>query len=226
MSDRTALVVGATGLVGRELVAQLLATEAFGRVYVIARRPLERRPHPRLTVEVADFARLDPRSAGLGASHVFCALGTTIRRAGSQERFRQVDFEYPLAVALQARGRGARHFLLVSALGADPGSRVFYSRVKGELETTIAGLGFESVTIARPSLLLGERGEVRLGEAIGKRLGFLAPGRYRPVHGAQVAAALVAAALADTPGVRILANTDLRAASGAQAGPDMQRAGR
>jgi uncharacterized protein YbjT (DUF2867 family) len=100
-----------------------------------------------------------------------------------------VDFDYPLGVVRLSRAQGAGHFLLVSALGADPGSRVFYSRVKGELEEAVIRLGFRSVTVARPSLLLGERPQVRLGEAIGARLGFLVPARYRPVQGAQVAAA-------------------------------------
>ncbi len=143
---------------------------------------------------------------------VFCALGTTMRQAGSAEAFRRVDFEYPVALARAALACGVRHFLLVTAVGAAPNSRFFYNRVKGEVEAAITALGFRSVTIARPSLLLGPRREPRLGEQLGKVLGLLSPPRWRPVQAAQVARALVEAAKRDLPGVRILENRDLRAA--------------
>jgi uncharacterized protein YbjT (DUF2867 family) len=137
-----------------------------------------------------------------------------MRQAGSAAAFRRVDFDYPVALARAARARGARHFLLVSALGADPASRVFYNRVKGEVEAAIITLGFRSVTIARPSLLLGRRTEPRLAEQLGKVLGVLAPPRWRPVPASRVARALVDAAKRDAPGVRILENRELRAAVG------------
>jgi uncharacterized protein YbjT (DUF2867 family) len=117
-----------------------------------------------------------------------------------------VDYEYPLALARATLARGARQFLLVSSVGADPNSRMFYSRVKGELETALAALGFRSVTIARPSLLLGFRTERRLAEEVSKVLGLFAPTAWHPVPAARVAGALVAAAKQDLPGVRVLAN--------------------
>ena len=161
-----------------------------------------------------DYARLDPPPPWAAADHVFCALGTTMRQAGSREAFRRVDLEYPVALARAALRQGARHFLLVSAVGAAPGSWFFYNRVKGEVEAAIGALGFRSVTIARPSLLLGPRPERRVGEQVGKLLGVLAPPRWRPVAAARVAQALVEAAKADLPGRCVLENSDLRAAPG------------
>jgi uncharacterized protein YbjT (DUF2867 family) len=210
-----AIVAGATGLVGRELVRQLGADPAWGEVRALVRRQLP----PELagatvTAVQVDYDQLDPPPAWAAADHVFCALGTTIKQAGSQEAFRKVDLEYPVALARAALARGTRHFLLVTAIGADPVSRVFYNRVKGEVEAAIPALGFRSVTIARPSLLLGPRPEPRLGEQVGKVLGLLAPPRWRPVPAAQVARALVDAARADLTGLRVIENRELLAARG------------
>ncbi|HEU4474765.1 MAG TPA: NAD(P)H-binding protein [Gemmatimonadales bacterium] len=210
-----AIVAGATGLVGRELVRQLGADQTWGEVRPLVRRQL---PPELAGATVApvqvDYDRLDPPPPWAAADHVFCALGTTIRQAGSRAAFREVDLKYPVALARAALLLGARHFLLVSAVGAAPGSRVFYNRVKGEVEAAIAALGFRSVTIARPSLLLGSRPEPRVGEQVGKILGLLAPPRWRPVAGARVARALVDAAKADLAGLRVIENRDLRAARG------------
>ena len=118
---------------------------------------------PRLRTVLIDFDRLDERPDVFRASHVFCALGTTIKQAGSRERFRQVDFGYPLRVAELAKAAGARHFLLVSSVGASSASRGFYLRVKGDLEAAIVALGFPSVTVVRPSLLLGGRNGIPAG---------------------------------------------------------------
>jgi uncharacterized protein YbjT (DUF2867 family) len=213
MPGATAIVAGATGLVGQELVRQLAAEGTWAEVRALVRRPLpaELTRPPVVTVHV-DYARLEPPPDWAAADHVFCALGTTMRQAGSAAAFRQVDFDYPLALARAVQSRRARHFLLVSAVGAAPDSRVFYNRVKGEVEAAITALDFRSVTIARPSLLLGHRREARLGEQLGKVLGILAPPRWRPVSAARVARALVQAAKQDAAGVHILENRDLRAA--------------
>lgn len=211
----SALVVGATGLVGRECVRQLLAADDVERVVTLTRRelPPEMRELPgasKLEAHVVDFDHLATGAPPTMPPTIFCALGTTIRDAGSQARFRQVDFDYPLAVATLGVARGARHFLLVTALGADARSRVFYSRVKGELEDAVIALGYPSTTIVRPSLLMGERAKPRRGEEIGKMLAFLVPRRYKPVSGAAVAATLVRAAREARPGVTIIESRDIR----------------
>ena len=178
----SAIVVGATGLVGRECVQQLAAHPGFERVTALVRRALPPDPAaPGVRTELVDFDRLQDRPEVFQASHVFCALGTTIKQAGSQARFRQVDFGYPLRVAELALAAGARHFLLVSSVDANPQSRSFYLRVKGDLEEAIKALGFRALTVARPSLLLGDRPEFRLGEEVAKRLSWAFPRRYRPV---------------------------------------------
>ena len=203
--SQSILLAGATGLVGGECLRLLLADPAFDPVHVVVRRPLPSAAAAgKLRQHVADLDQMATALAGVSVDAVFCALGTTIRKAGSQEKFRQVDFEYPLALARLGLERGARHYLLVSSLGADARSRVFYSRTKGELEEALAALPYRSLTIARPSLLLGERAEFRLGEQIFSRLGFLMPGKYKPVAASAVAAALVAAAREDRPGRRII----------------------
>jgi uncharacterized protein YbjT (DUF2867 family) len=209
------LLVGATGLVGRDCLRLLVAEPAISRVVVLARRPLPPAAlAPKVEVRILDFDRLESAGVFPAVDAVLCALGTTIRQAGSQLRFREVDYGYPLAVARLALAQGARHFLLVSALGANAQSRVFYNRVKGEVENAIRSLGYRSVTIARPSFLVGERDEIRLGERIMTPLAFLMPGRLRPVKAAAVAGALVAAAVRDEAGVRILESEVIRRAVG------------
>lgn len=211
MPGRTVLLAGATGLVGRECLRQLSGDPEVAEVRALTRRPIPPADRlPRVTEVLVVFDHLDRTPSLPGVQQVICALGTTLRKAGSRDAFRRVDHDYPLRLAQLALGQGATHFLLVSAVGADPRSRVFYSQVKGELEAAILALGFRAVTIARPSLLLGERGEFRLGEEIARRLAFLTPGRYKPVAAWQVAEALVRAAREDRPGARIIENAELR----------------
>lgn len=197
MASRTVIVAGATGLVGREILAGLLADPSVAVVHSLGRRmPAEQ--HPKLTAHVVDFAALSdlPR-----ADEVYLALGTTIKVAGSQAAFRAVDYNANLAVATAALAAGAKRVGLVSAMGADSKSKVFYSRVKGELEDALAAMPFEGMVFARPSLLVGDRevlgqptrqGEV-LGSALGKAVGFLIPANYRPIDASAVASALLSA---------------------------------
>ena len=208
-TPRSALILGATGLVGAECLRLFAESDRFARVVALTRRPLSNAP-PRVETHVVDFERLEAAAEHFRVSHIVCALGTTIKKAGTQEAFRRVDHDYPLAAARLGLRQGAQHFLLVSALGASARSRIFYSRVKGEVEDAIRALPYRSVTIVRPSLLLGERGEFRLGEAIGKVFAGLIPGRYRPVHARDVAAALLAAAVEDRPGVRVIESEEIR----------------
>lgn len=213
MAGRRVLLAGATGLVGRECLARLADDDSISRVTALVRRQPRAAEAGtgagRVRFEQADFGRLHDRPELFAVDQACCALGTTIARAGTRDAFRRVDFDYPLEIARLALAGGARHFLLVSALGASARSRVFYNRVKGELEEAIAALGFPAVTIVRPSLLLGERAEVRPLEALIKRLAWLAPGRYQPVHAADVAAALVQAAAEDRPGLRVIESVDI-----------------
>jgi uncharacterized protein YbjT (DUF2867 family) len=208
---KSVLVAGATGLVGRECVDLLMANPAFTRIIALVRRPLGKEiESERLKIEEVDFDHLDERPEVFSVNAIICALGTTMRQAGSEEAFRVVDYDYPLAIARLGFVRGARHFLLVSSMGADAASSVFYTRVKGEIENAVAELGYASVTIVRPSLLVGERPERRMGEEMAGRFAFLAPRRIRPVSAALVAATLVRAAAEETPGKQTIENSDIR----------------
>ena len=217
--NRTALLVGATGLVGSFLLRRLLACGAYARVTVWVRRKLEQ-VHPKIRCEVVNFERLHERR--VEAEDVFCCLGTTIKKAGSQAAFRQVDYDYPVALAIAAAGGGARRLLVVSALGANPDSRVFYSRVKGEMEIAVKAAGVPTTIFFRPSLLSGRREEVRrgerIGEAIGKVLGPLL-GKFRPIHADIVAAAMLRAALEDRLS-EVIVSGDIRKLG---SGPDFSR---
>jgi uncharacterized protein YbjT (DUF2867 family) len=210
--SRTALLAGATGLVGRELSKQLAASDEYGAVHVLVRRTTPALvSKPKLTVHVVDFDALPSLPA---TDDVYIALGTTIKVAGSEEAFRRVDHDYVLAVARAARASGARRLGVVSALGADAKSAVFYNRVKGEMQLAIAGLGFDSAVIAQPSLLLGDREALeqptRTGERWARRLieplSGLIPAKVRPVRASAVAAALLRGVLTAPPGLSFLEN--------------------
>jgi uncharacterized protein YbjT (DUF2867 family) len=217
---RSVLLCGATGLVGGECLRLLVADPAFGRIVVLTRRPLPagdpaRISRAKIEEHVIDFDRLADQVDLVRVDQIVCALGTTIRQAGSQERFREVDLGYPLALARMGAELNVRHFLQVSAIGADARSRIFYNRVKGELEEALFALPYRSVTIVRPSLLLGNRAEFRPGEQIAKRFAFLMPARYRPVEASAVAAALVHAARENAPGRRIIESAEIPAIAAA-----------
>jgi uncharacterized protein YbjT (DUF2867 family) len=223
---RVALLAGATGLVGQQLLRLLLKDPLITELRVLVRRPMTAQDlvkdpamasHlPKLKVLVSPFEQIDQHPEWFKVDAVFCALGTTIKQAGSQAAFRLVDFDYPLSVAQLARAQGVRHYLLVSALGADARSRVFYSRVKGELENALKALSFDALTFARPSLLKGDRPEFRLGEVLALRLAFITPEAYKPVDVRQVALALWQSARRGQVGLHTLNNTAMRRLS---AGP-------
>jgi uncharacterized protein YbjT (DUF2867 family) len=212
---RSALVLGATGLVGGHCVELLLADPTWNRVIVVGRRATGR-DHPRLVEVVADFARLDEHADAFAVDEVFCCLGTTIRKAGSREAFMRVDHDFPLAAARLASEQGTPRFLLVTAVGADAGSRIFYNRVKGEVERDVTALPFEGVALLRPSLLLGDRAERRPAEALWQRLMPLAAPllvgplrRYRALDAADVARAMVRLAREGFRGVRVLESDEI-----------------
>lgn len=206
----TALLAGATGLVGREITVHWPGP---GTLHLLVRKAAAARPGQ--AVHVVDFAALPALPA---ADTAFCALGTTIKVAGSQAAFRAVDFDAVLAFARAAKAAGVRTFAAVSALGASPQSANFYSRVKGEAEEALAALGFDSLILARPSLLAGDRSALgqterfgeKLGLAITKPLGPLFPAAWRPIGAATVARALLRAAAAPTPGRRVLSSAEMQ----------------
>ena len=205
------LLAGATGLVGRACLQLLTRQDAPETLRVLTRRPIAPSGAVRFEQCIEDFERLGEHPEWFKVDTVICALGTTMRRARTAAAFRRVDLDYPLHIANLARAHGARHFILVSAMGADAQSGNFYYRVKGELEEALLRLGYPALTIARPSLLLGKRNEWRWGEEIGKRIGPLLPPRWRPVPADAVARALVRAARSEEVGIRMLENAALRA---------------
>ncbi len=200
------LLLGATGLVGRAVLALALADNRVGTVIAPTRRPLP--AHPRLSNPIVDFDHLDEAADYWRAGAMVCALGTTLRDAGSRAAFRRVDFDYPLAIARLLHRRGTHTLAVTSATGARAGSRLFYTRTKGELEQALAACGFASLTFVRPALLGGERAQRRTGEHIALRLLTacepLLPARYRVVPATAVAAALLEAVHAAEPGVRVI----------------------
>lgn len=206
----TAVLAGATGLVGGECLRQLLASPRYGRVIVVTRREIgPGLRHDKLHEVVAEFARLGDVKSQLRGDHVFCALGTTIRKAGSQQRFREVDYEYPLRLAQLSLKNGARHFSVVSALGASRSSPFFYSRVKGEMEEGLTQMGWPSLAILRPSVIAGERAESRPLERLSEHLLRFAPATWRPVAARDIAAAMVATALREPQGITVIESRDI-----------------
>lgn len=217
-TPRTALLAGATGLVGGALLPMLRASEHYQQVHVLLRRAVpDINADAKLKLHRVDFARLP--TAFPTVDDVYVALGTTIQVAGSEAAFRQVDLEFVVSTARAARAAGATRLAVVSALGADPASRVFYNRVKGEMQAAVTQLGYTSVVIAQPSLLLGDRAALgqpsRAGEVWAARLlgplGRALPKGIRPIAARTVAAALLAATLAAQPGVRVLKSGDMQA---------------
>lgn len=210
MEFRRVLLLGATGLVGSELLPLLLADESIRSVVVAARRTTGVQ-HAKLEEHLFDLAKMDEHAdAFTGVDTIFCALGTTIRAAGSEERFRFVDHDLPLIAARLGLAHGARHYLLVSSLGANRTSRIFYNRVKGEVEADLSQLPYPAITIVRPSFLLGRRKEFRPGERIAASLRFLFPPRIKPIEAHAVARALRALSKREDPGVRVVESRELR----------------
>jgi uncharacterized protein YbjT (DUF2867 family) len=197
MSERTAILAGASGLVGEQCLRHLLACGLHEKVVAFVRGPLSIM-HKRLEQRTIDYERLSRMSAFPRVQDIFCCLGTTMKKAGSEAAFRKVDYEYVVRLAETSKRSGADHFYLVSAVGADPNSRIFYCRVKGEAEKAVGRLGFAGLHVFRPSFLIGERSERRPGEAFGIAAARLvsialvgAARKYRPIRAETVARAMV-----------------------------------
>ena|SRR5436190_6565439 len=215
---RKAMLAGSTGLIGSALLPMLCDSPRYDEVHALVRRtpPAGLAAHGKARVHTVDFARLPQDLPGV--DDVYVALGTTIKVAGSREAFRQVDLDHVVSTARVARAGGATRLAVVSALGASAGSRIFYNRVKGEMQAAVAALGFESVVIAQPSLLVGDRAAlgqpVRPGEVWGERLfapiRWLVPRGLRPIEARDVAAAMLVATLEGAPGVHVLASAAMQ----------------
>lgn len=181
---KTAIIIGATGLVGSTLVKQLLENQAYSKIVLLLRKPLNI-IHSKLIQEIIDFDKLD--ASKIVGDDLFCAMGTTLKKAGSKEAQYKIDCTYPYEIAKIAKANGIKQFILVSSVGANFDSSNFYLRTKGDLEKKMKSLGFQNFVCVRPSMLLGDREEYRLGEKIGAVLSnFLSPllyGSLRKYHG-------------------------------------------
>jgi uncharacterized protein YbjT (DUF2867 family) len=192
---KTAIVIGATGLVGVNLVGKLNDSKAYEKVILLVRRKTELN-HLKIEEKIIDFDTIDADL--VKADDIFCAIGTTLKKAGSKENQYKIDCEYPATIAKMGRQNGVKQFILVSSIGADKNSSNFYLRTKGELEEKIAELNYESFIVVRPSFIIGDRKEFRLGEIIGiffaslfrpLMLGKLK--KYRGVHAISIAKKMV-----------------------------------
>ncbi len=211
---KTAIVLGSTGLIGAELVELLQASPHYRSVLLLNRRN-SGRVHPKMSERIIDFDA--PDLTGISGDDFYCAFGTTLRKAGSQALLHRIDCEYPTAIATHLRNQGVKRVLLVSSVGANSNAGSFYLRTKGRLENNLIALGFEQTVIARPSVLIGRKGEFRLGEETALLLLKLASPlmlgplrKYRGVKASLVARCLVQAAESGGQGVRFIESDQIQ----------------
>jgi len=211
MMQKSALVLGASGLVGSEVLKLCLASDNYNKVIAPVRSPLIMN-HKKLIEKIIDF-EMPPWDELFPVDHVYCCLGTTIKKAGSNSGFRKVDFDYPIAFADAAKKWNASVFSIVTATGANSNSKIFYNKVKGEVEDKLKSIGFDSTLISRPSLLLGERNEFRLGEkmvmGVAKLTSWMTPTSVRAIPAKTVARATVSETLLERVGLNIMSNKEM-----------------
>lgn len=215
--QKTAIISGASGLVGNNLLNLLLNSKKYEKVFCLVRKPLALN-HKKLEQIIFDYNNSNEYLKLPKVDDVFCCLGTTIKKAGSQEAFKKVDFEYPLHLAKTTFNAGAKSFHVVTALGSNSKSNIFYNKVKGELEDALKNIKFEQLSIYRPSLLLGDRKENRLGEKLGavfmKSFGFLMQGtlkKYKAIQAKDVAKAMLYVAVNDISKLKIILSDEIQA---------------
>lgn len=219
MSEKTAVLIGATGLIGSHLLKCFQDDDDFKSIRVLVRRPVPFN-HPKIKVLVIDFADEPAFKAGIaGCDAVFCAIGTTNKKVkGDKAAYRKVDYDIPVNAARFCAETGCPHFLLVSSVGANSKGGNFYIRLKGEVEDMVKSISIPSVSIFRPSMLLGKRPESRpmevVAQAISKPLSFLFPSQYKPIAAEDVAKAMVAASKQDNPGFRVYHFREMKALQG------------
>jgi uncharacterized protein YbjT (DUF2867 family) len=216
MENKSALIAGATGLVGGHCLHFLRNRPEISEIRVVTRRPLGL-SDPRIKEHIIDFDRLDQHHEIIRADYVFCCLGATMKKAGDQEAFRRVDYQYPRLLADISSNNGSENFLLISAMGANPKSKIFYNRVKGELEEAVSAMPFTGIFIFRPSLFMGKRKEFRAGEKAGdlffRLVNPLLVGRlrkYRTIEAQAVAKAMVYMAPTRLKGLHIFESNQIQ----------------
>ncbi|MDP5275987.1 oxidoreductase [Chengkuizengella axinellae] len=213
--QKSALIAGSTGLVGSELLRYLLDSKEYESVTAIVRKPLHI-THPKLKEFIVDFEKLHEFEDVFKVNDVFCCLGTTIKKAKTKEAMTRIDVEYPLVMAKLAKKMGAKQFLVISAMQANPNSSTFYSRIKGEMEQELRKVGFDALHVFRPSLLVGDRKEFRLGEKsaeiLFKALFFVFIGplkKYKAIHAKTVASGMLKAAQSEKQGVNVYLSDEI-----------------
>ena len=210
-NKKSALILGASGLVGSEVLSLSLESDLYNKIVIVVRSPLTIK-HNKLVEKIIDFD-MPKWEEIFPVDHVYCCLGTTIKKAGSKTNFIKVDHDYPLAFAAAAKKWESSIFSVITATGVSPKSKIFYNNVKGQLEKNLKSLELFSTLIFRPSLLLGERKEFRLGEKIGsgiaKVTSWMTPKTYRAIHCKAVAKAMLAESFADKTGFNIISNKSM-----------------
>jgi len=216
MQTCNVLIAGSTGLVGNSLLTQLLADDQYEKVVAITRKPIDNK-YPKLIQKQIDFDSVESLKLDLQVDDVFCALGTTIKTAGSQDAFYKVDYTYVVNLAKWSAANGVQRLLIVSAMGANAKSGIFYNRVKGEMEEAVRQLNIPHIQVFRPSLLMGNRAERRGGEKIAQAvmgvLGFLFTGRllkYKGIHADVVAKAMIQSAKVDVKGFTVIESGEMQ----------------
>ncbi len=212
MDQRTALLLGATGLTGGLLLDLLLASDHYTKVIIYVRKSIQKQ-HPKLVEQIINYDAID---TAVDVDDIFCCLGTTIKIAKTKEAFEKVDLHYPLKIASLQQKAGSKQFLVVSAMGANAKSSIFYCRTKGLMEEGLAKIGFESLYIFRPSFIVGDRKEERMGEKIGIVISkilspiMIGPLRnYRPVKAADIAASMLKHALSGQTGNQVILSGEI-----------------
>lgn len=218
-NNKTAILLGASGLVGSFLLDILLNSEEYSSVVIFVRKEISRK-HPKLVEHVIEFDQLDKYANLVQGDDLFCCLGTTIKQAKTREAFKKVDYYYPLRFAEMAKQNGVQQFLMVTSIGANAGSSVFYLKTKGECEEAIKKVNLSSTSVFRPASLLGPRKEVRaqekIGEVVLKLVSFLLVGKlkkYKPVQAEKVAQAMYAIAQSPKEGFSIYESNQIQSLS-------------
>lgn len=211
----TATLIGATGLIGNYLLEELLSDPFYNTVSILIRRPMVK-THPKLEKKIVDFNDSDSLLVALSNSDVvFCTIGSTMKKVkGDKAAYRKIDFDIPVNLARFCKMTGCEKFILVSSLGANSKSLNFYQKLKGETDEAVKYFGVKTIHIMRPSILLGDRKESRLGEDISKAvmtsLSFLIPAKYKPIHGKIVAKAMLALSKKNEEGYFVHENTEIK----------------